>query len=426
MNAVEHIAKILRIKPEALKKLDSLMSKKTGQKKVLDKIYETNKKMADLAVRGLRVKEKNSEEIFFALINCLRRADRTLSAYFGNPNFIKPDSFQPLIDKALELAGHNQGFFLKEKVAQDFIRRTPPPHLMKTGDYRNVDDLLKKESIYEIYANLRFLEDGEWMNNVFLPQYKNLKPSDFEMRAVKFLILDRRWLEVARKFVEKKYHNLSHLKELGVVFILPMTDHAEGENFRLFALSLHYLNELAFYSKLFKRLMPAQNFGERIIPLLQGKILENRLHLQSADWMIVQRYLAKINKKDPRILAPHVNPEVIHWEKAERALTQFAKEVPEIELGFWENLFWQDFDWVGDFYPSEKEGEILVSFDLIDNIMSLVQEKELIKYLYHQQEALWNKIFEGYVGGGDELEKLILDNFEKGYIKLSQKATSGS
>ena len=207
---------------------------------------------------------------------------------------------------------------------------------------------------------------------------------------------------------------------MGVVFILPMTDHANGENFRLFSLSLHYLNELSFYSKLIKRYSESDNFGEKLISLLQGNVAESRKGLKDDDWMIVQRYLAKTDKQDPRLLAPHINPEVIHWKKAERILAQFGKEFPEIEMGFWEDLFWQDFDWIGDFYHSEKEGEILVSFDLVDNIMSLVQEKELIKYLYHQQEALWNRIFEGYVGGDKELEEMTLDNIYKGYIRVTK------
>ena len=40
------------------------------------------------------------------------------------------------------------------------------------------------------------------------------------------------------------------------------------------------------------------------------------------------------------------------------------------------------------------------------------------KYPYHQQEALWNRIFVGYMGDGDKLENLIKENLLKGYIAL--------
>jgi len=69
---------------------------------------------------------------------------------------------------------------------------------------------------------------------------------------------------------------------------------------------------------------------------------------------------------------------------------------------------------------SLREGftEMLVSFDLIDNIISLSQQRAVeSKYLYHQQEALWNEIFSRYVGR-DKLEELILENLDKGYIEL--------
>jgi len=418
MEAAQKIAKILRVDASVLVDLDKHMTKKTGIKNVLEDVCDTNATIIDIALRKMKVKELDSETIFRALINRLRRADRTLSDYFGRPSFVKPDSYKKMIEKALDLTGRKPGFYLKEEVAADLLRKNPPPNLMGTGEYRNVDDLLKKENLFEVFANLRFLEDSRWMNETFLKEYENLKPSDFEIREPKFIILERKWLELARKFVEKKYHNLSHLKELGVVFILPMTDHSDGENFRLFSLSLHYIYELNFYSKLFKRYAEKEDFGKRIIKLLTGDVAETRKGLRKTDWMIIQRYLAKNDKNDPRLLAPHINPEVIHWKKAERVLAQFAKELTEIEMGFWEDLFWQDFDWVGDYFKSNKEGEILVSFDLIDNIMSLVEEKELVKYLYHQQEALWNRIFEGYVGGDEKLEEYALDAFDRGYVKL--------
>ncbi len=54
--------------------------------------------------------------------------------------------------------------------------------------------------------------------------------------------------------------------------------------------------------------------------------------------------------------------------------------------------------------------------------MALVQEKEMIKYLYHHQEALWNKIFSSYFGD-EKMETMIRDDIEFGYIRLSEKLT---
>jgi len=47
----------------------------------------------------------------------------------------------------------------------------------------------------------------------------------------------------------------------------------------------------------------------------------------------------------------------------------------------------------------------------------LFKDRGQIKYLYNQQEALWNKIFREYMGD-ENLEKLVIENFNKGFISL--------
>jgi len=48
-------------------------------------------------------------------------------------------------------------------------------------------------------------------------------------------------------------------------------------------------------------------------------------------------------------------------------------------------------------------------------IMSLVKKGQ-IKYLYHQQEALWNKIFSEYQGR-ERMNELIKENIISGFIE---------
>jgi len=72
---------------------------------------------------------------------------------------------------------------------------------------------------------------------------------------------------------------------------------------------------------------------------------------------------------------------------------------------------------VGDYFKDEIGEEVLVSFNLVDTVMSLVKEKEMIKYLYHHQEALWNKIFSEYFNQ-KKLEKFAQENLLKGYFEI--------
>jgi len=49
--------------------------------------------------------------------------------------------------------------------------------------------------------------------------------------------------------------------------------------------------------------------------------------------------------------------------------------------------------------------------------MALVKQKELVKYLYHHQEALWNKIFSEYFGLS-ELEERSKKHLIQGWFEI--------
>lgn len=132
-------------------------------------------------------------------------------------------------------------------------------------------------------------------------------------------------------------------------------------------------------------------------------------------WLVIQRYLAKDDENDSRLFMPHINPEAEHWFRAEEDLGRLSRMLGRNEgrlsLGYWTGL-----DFVGDFFKNNSGNEQLVSFDLIDLIMSVVKRVE-IKYLYHQQEALWNKIFSEYLGR-ETMNRMIEENIIKGFIEL--------
>jgi hypothetical protein len=84
---------------------------------------------------------------------------------------------------------------------------------------------------------------------------------------------------------------------------------------------------------------------------------------------------------------------------------------------------WADLDWVGEIFDidSPADGKELVSFDLEDNAMTLVsfmEGEDQQSFTYHQMEAMWTRIFSEYVGGDDNMEKMLIENFDKGIIKF--------
>jgi hypothetical protein len=181
---------------------------------------------------------------------------------------------------------------------------------------------------------------------------------------------------------------------------------------------LHYLHEVPFYSGLFRRHLHDEGFPSIFRSLLRGDVSVKHLPADgSMTWRVVQRYLAKDNAGDFRLFEPHVNPEADHWWRAEEDLGRLSRILGEehgsLSLGWWMGL-----DFVGDYYTDAATGkESMVSFDLIDQLMSLVRKSDT-SYLYHQQEALWNKIFVEYMGR-EKMQQLIEENLLSGFITLT-------
>jgi len=320
------------------------------------------------------------------------------------------------LDLIKKVRGIEEGFFMKKEKALELLQQEPPTKIMAFLGYNSVEEMIAKEDLFEVFSALRFVEGSDWLNNVFFKHYKNLKPTDFEKREIVVKVLDQKWNKVAEKFVMKKWHNISHLKELGVIFVIPINLGVSGELLRLISLVFHYFHEVAFYSEIFKKISEEPvTFSDNLISILRGDVLDKRLaENEKSLWLVIQRYLAKEDENEWRLFVPHINPEAVHWSKATQDIVRFSKFLD----GFEEKLsFWSGLDWVGDYFKDEIGKEVLVSFNLVDTVMSLVKEKEMIKYLYHQQEALWNKIFEEYFGN-EQLEKFCKDYLLKGYFEI--------
>lgn len=417
MSAAERIAKILRADKDTIAKIDTHLLQITGKHGVLEQIIEENETLIANRLQVLGVSAGvSSREIYDALISKIESDDHQLFKVFGNPNISSQADCEKVLAVVQRLAKTNHGFFLKEEKAAEFLLCSPPKKVMAYLGYNSVEEMLKHEDLFEVYSSLRFVEDNNWMNNVFFKQYETVTPDDFEEREIVVKTLGGKWRGAAEQYVKKKWHNISHLKELGVVFVIPISLGISGELLRMVSLILHYLYEVPFYSDMFRESskVPAL-FSERFVSLLRGDVINRRIpEGEKTLWLVVQRYLAKDDENDWRLFVPHISPEAYHWMKAEESLVTIGDTLDEFgeDLQFWHNL-----GWVGDYFKDDVGNDVLVSFDLVDTVMSLVKHKELIKYLYHQQEALWNKIFMGYFGR-NQLEHFLKKYLPQGYFEV--------
>ncbi|PIV10335.1 MAG: hypothetical protein COS49_01090 [Candidatus Portnoybacteria bacterium CG03_land_8_20_14_0_80_41_10] len=425
------LAKLLRISEEVILNLEKKMEKISGQKGVVEKIVQENDRQVERVLKELRFRSlapkegkkgakllnpPTAEKVYQGLIDKVKKDDQNLFKHFHRPDFSTALGYRSLINATKELTNHLTGFYLKETKAKELLLLNPPKQIMANLGYgADVDKMLAQEDVFEIFCALRFVEDSRWLNDVFFKPYRDLTRDDFEEREIKVMALPERWTGIGQKFLGKKLHHMSHLKELGVVFVIPITKRAIGETLYLFFMTLHYTYEVDWHSRLFKKYSQENDFTKKMINALKvevtGRPLPNK---RKMSWRIVAKYLAKNDPNDPRLAEPHISPEAWHYTKAALAINQFAKRFPETGLAFWQGL-----DVVGEYFPVDNsKEENLISFDLFDNGISLLQQIGFeSKYLYHQQEALWNEVFINYLGQG-ELDKIMMENLDKGYISL--------
>ena len=409
------IASILRCDKSDIVALEERLEKRTGRTDVLSKIAFLNEEKVGERLKKFGLpRNARAKQVFDALIKRVQDHDADLKRAIGGDESVT--DFKKIVEKANEIARVKNGFFIKKEKLTQFLYNEPPQKVMEFLGYDNPMNMVQKEDLFEIMSALIFIEGNEWLNERFFKQYETLTPNDFEERPIEIRVLSEKWGRYARDFVKKKWHNVSHLKEFGSIFVIPVSLDIPGETLRTFSLVFHYTHEISFYSDIIRSLpKDPESFSRSIISLLRGDVLDKKFGLdEKIRFLVVQRYLAKDDENDWRLFVPRINPEALHWFRAEEDLarlgTTFGYSGRELH-------FWHDLDWVGGYFPDDVGTEVLISFDLVDTVMSLVKQKEMIKYLYHHQEALWNKIFIEYFSI-EELELYAKKNLLRGYFEL--------
>jgi len=388
----------------SLDQLEKVAGKPGVDAKLVAEIIQSFKsKVKDL---GLDPEDSTGEEIYAALIQKAKQSDLDLAKKLGisDPEDVE-EARKAVLTAISEFDMPRQCWALKEDVAKKMLQQMPPKNIMERLGYKNVDDMLKKENLYEVYGALRFAEEGEWLNE-FNKMYETLTPDDFETRSIKLVVMPKStWGDVASHFVEKKRHLNTHLKELGVVMILPASvSKMAGITTKLVSLTFHYYNEVRLYSAFFKTLRNKPDFGKIFVETL---IADTDTHAvlagQNIHWRVIQRYFGKLDDEyHPEVFEPHVQPEDLHWRKAEEMMYELDPSL----------LWWKDLDYVGLMYGSDP-----LTMNFIDVSLSYSNDINYEeRYIYHFRESLWNEVFIRYMGE-KILEEQILRQLDNDMIE---------
>jgi uncharacterized protein (TIGR00730 family) len=293
-----------------------------------------------------------------------------------------------MVEAANSVKFNRKVFVIKHESAKNLLRKMPPKALMEKLGYDDIEAMFAHEDFSELYTALRFSEGPEWLNK-YDELFETVTPGDYEERDLKIVVMDHdKYVDLAAHFVQKKLHNVTHTKEMGVIVVTPM--HAEtmrGLVLKTLPLLFHYMNEVKLYSTFFKLKSKQPHFGKTVVATLvadpgdASQMVGKKIH-----WRVIQRYLGKHKEDNISMIAfePHVQPEDLHWRRAEDLLYQLD---PELK-------FWKDRDYVALNYDGFP-----VAFNLFDVSFGYSnRETYQNRYAYHFRESLWNEIFVRYMG----------------------------
>lgn len=388
----------------AIKQLEQASGKQGVDVRLTAEIIgQVHQKTKDL---GLDPKDTTGKELYGALLAQAKKHDTHLAKSLGCSDPLAVQVLLPLIKQAAEsVKTPKKVWVLKKSIAKDFLKKTPPTNIMKRLGYKSIDSMLKNENIFEIYGALRFAESADWLNK-FDAQYDNLVPSYFEERDIEIVTMPAdRWSDIAEDFVHKKKHNVTHVKEMGIILMLPISQtQMPGISITILALLFHYINEIRLYSAYFKLQQVKPDFAEIFInTLIADPSSAAVMAGQNIHWRVIQRYFGKFEGKEyhPEIFEPHVQPEDLHWRRAEDLLYEI-----DPELGWW-----RDLDFVGVMHSGRP-----VTFNLMDIAVSYANQTPFkTREIYHFRESLWNEVFQRYMGE-KALEQQVLKQLNNSMI----------
>ncbi len=406
------MAKFLRDLLDAEEPLFSLslrqLEKASGNHGVDAKLIGDIVAMSHENMRELKLDPKNTTgpELYHALLAGVAKDNQRLAEIIGAND---PDDVRhmiPYMVAAAEKVSFNRKVFvIKHDKAKEFLRAMPPEKLMEKLGYHNVEDMFAGEDFDEMYTALRFSEGPEWLNK-YDELFKTVAAHDYEERDIRIVAMNHeKYVDLAEHFVQKKLHNITHTKELGVIVVVPMhSERMKGLALKSLPLLLHYMNEVKLYSTFFKlKSKTVRNFGEVVMETLIAdtgtgtQMVNHHVH-----WRVIQRYLGRHKEEASReAFEPHVQPEDLHWRRAEDLLY-------EIDLGL---KFWKNRDYVGANYD-----DFPVALNLFDVSFAYSNNESYEnRYAYHFRESLWNEIFARYMGMMN-LEKQILAQLDNDMI----------
>ena len=366
-----------------------------------DIAFKMNKAVCDL---GLDFQDTTGRELYAAHLAHVANADERLQRLLGiaQTNDVV-DTISRVIQAVEKLAASKSCWVLKRSCAKKVLKSTPPKKLMKHLGYRSIDSMLKHEPIDELFAVVRFFEDETWLH-AYGRLLKQVKPSDFETRAVSILSIQKtKYAVLSERHSDQHGFVVMHAKEVGVVAVLSLEPKwPKGMTLAMLVFILQNLQEVRLFSALFKLKQVASHFGEVVARSVTNDTLRAvTLAGQNVDWRVVQRHLGYSDDSyvQSEVFQPHIQPEDLQIGTIERILAA-------VDPNF---TFWGGLEYVGKRYDDG-----IASFNILDACLNLVNSIPFEKSSnQHFHDSLWNELLLRYIGA-ENFTKRVLDQLGEG------------
>lgn len=347
-----------------------------------------------IAELGLDPADTTGPELYSALHERLRHDEAVVRSVLSIKRQATPhEVLQQVVSVVSGAQIPKQSFTVKQSVAKRMFKKKQPKQLMKKLGYRSLDSMLKHEPVACLYAAAVMCESKSWLA-AFYEQYRQLAPSDFEMRDIAVYIPEgKKWQSLADEFTASAKQNMLTFRELGAVVVLPQAQANDGIALTHFVLLLHAMNEVRAFSSYAKLQQVKPDFGAHLAAVVASEpALNAQIAGKQVPWRTIHRFYAAEGITHPEIFEPHVQHDDLLWVQPEDIL---AKLEPAL-------AFWRDTQSIVMIHNGQP-----VSCNLQDVAISYYNRLSFKDRIVHfVRDSLWHDVMGRYLNT-DNLETVL-------------------
>lgn len=295
---------------------------------------------------------------------------------------------------------HLEVFAIKPVALRKLMKLSKPKATMKQLGYRSMDSMLKHEPMAHLLAATLIIETKEW-HAARLQKYSTLKPSDFEVRKLQFIVpTEKQWPKLAQKFTSTRKTNILSLQEAGAVVILPIDESIPATALTSTILALEAANDIRAVGAFLKLHQVQPDFGAVVTQSCRGELgLEGIVPGQALSWHDIHWFFANTHTGGlPDTFEPHVQADDMKRTNHAEVLSSLHQS-----LSFWH-----------DTHPlAFIHGKDVVSLNIFDVSVGVCNAFDYTERLVHNMRlALHRELISRYLNQ-DTFRDSVGDSIEQ-------------